>query len=203
MKKEKIILVLNGKLPKKNNLINFLKNYNKIICVDGAANRVVNAQIKPNYILGDLDSIKKTIISNNKTIKLHNQNYNDLYKSLDWLKKEKITEIDIIGIDGKRPDHMIGNFDIIFKKINDFNIKIFTDHGTFYTIKKKKIFKDCLNKQVSIFSPFLKNKISSYGLKYELKNKQLNYLYEGTLNQAIKNELKIETQEKIFIFISK
>ena len=58
MKKEKIILVLNGKLPKKNNLIVFLNAYDTIICVDGAANRVINADIKPHYILGDLDSIE-------------------------------------------------------------------------------------------------------------------------------------------------
>ena len=60
MKKEKIILVLNGILPKKNHLIDFLKNYDTIICVDGAANKVVNANLKPDYILGDLDSVKKT-----------------------------------------------------------------------------------------------------------------------------------------------
>ena len=59
MKKEKIILVLNGILPKKNHLIDFLKNYDTIICVDGAANKVVNANLKPDYILGYLESVKK------------------------------------------------------------------------------------------------------------------------------------------------
>ena len=203
MKKEKIILVLNGKLPKKNNLIVFLDAYDTIICVDGAANRVIKADIKPHYILGDLDSIKKNIITNNKTIKLYNQNYNDLYKSLEWLKEEKIKKIDIIGIDGKRPDHMIGNFDIIFKKLKDFDINIFTDYGIFHTAHKKQVFNNCLNKNVSIFSQIPKNKITTTGLKYELENKQLNHLYEGTLNKAIKNKITIESKEKIFVFISK
>ena len=139
----------------------------------------------------------------NKTIKLYNQNYNDLYKSLEWLKEEKIKKIDIIGIDGKRPDHMIGNFDIIFKKLNDFDINIFTDYGIFHTAYKKQVFNNCLNKNISIFSPILKNKITTTGLKYELENKQLNHLYEGTLNKAIKNKITIESKEKIFVFISK
>ena len=171
--------------------------------MDGAANRVINADIKPHYILGDLDSIKKNIITNNKTIKLYNQNYNDLYKSLEWLKEQKIKKIDIIGIDGKRPDHMIGNFDIIFKKLNDFDINIFTNYGIFHTAHKKQVFNNCLNKNISIFSPIQKNKITTTGLEYELKNKELNHLYEGTLNKAIKNKITIESKEKIFVFISK
>ena len=203
MKKEKIILVLNGILPKKNHLIDFLKNYDTIICVDGAANKVVNANLKPDYILGDLDSVKKTIISKYNTVELKNQDYNDLYKSLDWLKIKKITELDIIGIDGKRPDHMIANFDIIFKKINDFNITIFTDYGNFYTVDNKKTFKNCLDKNISIFSPKKQNRITTEGLEYELKNKRLNNLYEGTLNKGVKNQIKIETKQKIFVFISK
>ena len=203
MKKEKIILVLNGFLPKKNHLIDFLKNYDTIICVDGAANKVVNANLKPDYILGDLDSVKKTIISKYNTVELKDQDYNDLYKSLDWLKTKKIIELDIIGIDGKRPDHMIANFDIIFKKINDFNITIFTDYGIFYTVDNKKIFENCLDKNISIFSPKKKNKITTEGLEYELKNKRLNNLYEGTLNKGVKNQIKIETKQKIFVFISK
>ena len=203
MKKEKIILVLNGKLPKKSYLINFLKDYTKIICADGAANKVVKAGIKPDFIIGDLDSVQKNIALENKTIKLKNQNYNDLYKTLNWLKNKGITKLDIIGADGKRPDHMIANFDIIFKKINHFNIKIFTDYGIFYTVDKEKIFENCLNKKISIFSPDQNNKITSNGLKYELKNKQLTYLYEGSLNQAIKNKITIKTKHEIFVFISK
>ena len=41
MKKEKIILVLNGKIPKKNELTSILKKYDKIICADGAANKII------------------------------------------------------------------------------------------------------------------------------------------------------------------
>ena len=89
---------------------------------------------------------------------------------------------------------MIGNFDIIFKKLKDFDINIFTDYGIFHTAHKKQVFNNCLNKNVSIFSPIPKNK---------LENKELNHLYEGTLNKAIENKIIIESKEKIFVFISK
>ena len=78
MKKEKIILVLNGKNHKKNDLIPFLKKYDKIICADGAANHIIKMNITPDYILGDLDSFKSTI------------NNNDAIKIIDIKKSEMI-----------------------------------------------------------------------------------------------------------------
>ena len=204
MKKEKIILVLNGKLFKKSELTLFLKKYNKIICVDGAANKVINANVKPDYIIGDLDSISRTnlIKYKNKIIKFKNQNYNDLQKALIWLKKKGTSNMDIIGFDGKRADHMINNFNIIIDSINDLNIKIITEKGTFYTVDKNITFNNVLNKSVSIFNKNQNNKISSKGLKYELKDRILTNIYDGTLNLAIKNNVSLVTKQKILIFIS-
>jgi len=120
MKKEKIILIVNGNLSVKKNFIDFLKKYDSILCVDGAANKIINLGIKPDYILGDLDSINKINIRkySQNLIKLENQNYNDLHKTLLWAKEKNIKNIDIIGIDGKRIDHTIGNFNIILECIS-------------------------------------------------------------------------------------
>ena len=204
MKKEKIILVLNGKLFKKSKLTLFLKDYSKIICVDGAANKVINANMKPDYIIGDLDSISRInlVKYKNKVVELKDQNYNDLQKALNWLKNNGTSNIDIIGFDGKRADHMINNFNIIIDDINNFNIKIITERGTFYTVDKKMTFNNILNKSVSLFNKNPNNQISSKGLKYELKDRILLNMYEGTLNLAIQNDISLTTKHKILIFIS-
>ena len=205
MKKEKIILVLNGKMPKKNDLAHFLNQYTVVFCADGAVNEVTKSGIKPHYIAGDLDSISKENKKNykNKIVELNDQNFNDFYKILVWFRKKKISKINIIGIDGNRPDHMINNFNIIFEFISEFDFTIFTDYGNFYTIDKKRSFSQCLNKNISIFSPNPKNKMSSKGLKYELKDSQFEKLYSGTLNIGMQNNVDIKTNDKILIFISK
>ena len=205
MKKERIILVLNGQLPKKNDLIKLLKGYDQIICVDGGANKVINCKIKPTFILGDLDSINKQHINRykEKIVELNDQRYNDLSKTLEWLKNKNILELDIIGIDGKRADHSLNNFYIIFDYIKYFNIKIITEYGNFYTVNKKKKFKNCKNKTISIFNIFKENRITTYGLKYELKNKKLKNISEGCLNIALNNEIEIIVDEKVLIFIEK
>ena len=62
-----------------------MKNYNKIICADGAANKVIQTKLKPDLIMGDLDSVKRNIISKYNTVELKNQQNNDLYISLERL----------------------------------------------------------------------------------------------------------------------
>lgn len=204
MKNNKIILVLNGRLFNKNKLIKLLKKYSTIIAADGAANKLIDLNIVPDHILGDLDSIKKDYKDKycERLIELKDQDLNDLHKSILWLKKRKVTEVDIIGLDGKRFDHSIGNFSIILDCISFMKIKIFTKHGTFYTVDTKIKIKGCKNKFISIFDNSKNNKISTKNLKFELHNASLKKLYEGTLNYCLKNEIYIYTKNNILIFIS-
>tara|TARA_B110000014_G_scaffold209191_1_gene160637 strand:+ start:126 stop:500 length:375 start_codon:yes stop_codon:yes gene_type:complete len=112
MKKEKIILILNGKLPNYKDISSFLQKYNLIICADGAANKIIELGIDPNYILGDLDSIDSNNLKkySKNIIQLKNQNYNDLHKSLIWVKEKNIKKIDIIGINGKKRKMEFGEY---------------------------------------------------------------------------------------------
>ena len=204
MKKDKIILILNGNLSNYKDIISFLDKYNIIICADGAVNKIIKLGIEPDYILGDLDSISAENLKKyyDKIVELKDQNYNDLHKSLLWCKEKNIKYIDIIGIDGKRIDHTIGNFSIILDCISFVDITIYTEYGTIYTINKERTFKNCYKKNISIFNSMPENKITTNGLKYELNNANLKKFYTGTLNKAIKNEIKIKTKDKILIYIN-
>jgi len=204
MKKEKIILILNGELSNYKNIVSFLKQYNSIICADGAANKIIQLGIEPDYILGDLDSIDSNNLKkySKNIIELKNQNYNDLHKSLLWLKEKNIKKIDIIGFNGKRIDHTIGNFSIILDCISFIDITIYTEYGTIYTVNKERIFKNCNKKSISIFNSMSENKITTYGLKYELNDICLEELYKGTLNKAIEDKITIKTKKNILIYIN-
>ena len=204
MKKEKIILVLNGELPKKKNLISYINDYDKILCADGAANTILNYDINPDFILGDLDSIcaEKLKQYNGKVIDLPDQNLNDLEKILNWCLDNNYNAIDIIGFDGKRIDHTIGNFSIILRFIDKLNIDIVTESGIFHTIKNGTIIKNLKKKYISIFSNDSNNQISTIGLKYELKRNKLPALNSGTLNYAIKDEVKVFCNNNILFFIA-
>ena len=204
MKKEKIILVLNGHIPKKNKLSAIINKYNKIFCADGSANQLLDFGINPDFILGDLDSINPNKLKNfnGLVINMPDQNLNDLEKILIWLIEKNYHSLDIIGMDGKRIDHTIGNFSIILNYIDKLKINIFSESGMFYTVKDNIRFKNLKNNYISIFSNDPNNLISSNGLKYELKNKKLPKIESGTLNYAINNEVVITCNNNILIFIA-
>ena len=204
MNNNRNILVLNGKIFNKNKLLKFISNYTNIICADGAANKLIGLNIIPNIIIGDMDSIKKKYQNeyNDKILKIINQNLNDLNKCLIWLKHKKIKEIDIIGFDGKRFDHSIGNFSVILNCISFININIYTDYGKFITVDKKLILKNCKHKSISVFNSSKKVKISSKNLKYELKNFNSTNLHDGTLNYALKNQVFFKSNGKFLIYIA-
>ena len=127
---------------------------------------------------------------------------NDLEKVLNWCLDNNFNDIDIIGFDGKRIDHTIGNFSIILRFIDKLNIDIITESGIFHTIKNDTIIKNLKNKYISIFSNDSNNQISTIGLKYELKNNKLPELNSGTLNYAIKDDVKVFCNNNILFFIA-
>ncbi len=67
MRKKNIVIVANGHL--KNNAFNKkeLNQADLIICVDGGANKIAPFKIIPHYLIGDMDSVKKSVFQRLKT----------------------------------------------------------------------------------------------------------------------------------------
>ena len=65
----------------------------------------------------------------------------------------------------------------------DFKLKIITNSGQFDLVNNKE-FSSYPNQRVSIFCTNKEAKVSSSGLKYELKNYSFSNLYGATLNEA-------------------
>ena len=104
-----IALLLNGEFPSSSLLIKKIKDSDFIIAVDGAANKLDQFNIKPNVIIGDFDSINKLDIKSAKYINTPDQSKTDFKKSLEWIVKQKLTEVNIFGLSGKSDDHFLGN----------------------------------------------------------------------------------------------
>ena len=97
MIKEPVIILANGDYPTHQRPVQKIKEAGSIICCDGAASQLVNNGLEPHAIIGDLDSIDKTMKSkyNNRIIHIHDQNENDLRKAIQWAENKGIKELDI------------------------------------------------------------------------------------------------------------
>jgi thiamine pyrophosphokinase len=201
--KQPIVILANGDFPKHEIPFKILKKAGSIICCDGSMNNLAKHGLEPIAIIGDLDSLdeKHKIKHQKKLFHTPDQNQNDLRKAMQWIEKQNINHVTILGATGKREDHTLGNiFSLIeFQTKTKFNM--ITDYGIFTTIENEKKFKSFKGEQVSIFSTNPKIKITSTGLKYNLNNYMVSDLYSCALNESNNGTFNIKISKgKIIVY---
>lgn len=195
------LLVLNGEISH----LDYIKeNSGKIYAADGAANVLLNNNIIPDFIIGDLDSINNNLLNKNILLEKSqnvcliedkNQNLNDFEKALKFIKSQNKSNILIFGFQGGELEHTLNNWSVLKKYINDFNLTIL--HNNRYAIPINNSIEIELkeNELISIIPQptcILKTK----GLKWNLDNEKLELGYrEGARNQTINKKIKIELIE--------
>jgi thiamine pyrophosphokinase len=196
MKKNNVIVFLNGEMPKRI-LRSFPLEHCYKICADGAANKLKTINITPNIILGDFDSIKKSTIEYYKKMKIEmrkidEQETTDFEKSLMYAVENGLNDILIFGAISRRPDHTLNNFSIMKRYYKILNMKIIDKKFEIFFIDKKIEFDYKTGRTISLMPlPFARG-IKTEGLEYALNNEDLEFgIREGTLNISNSNKVKI------------
>ena len=151
--KEPVSIVANGDYPSHSIPLNILKTSETIVCCDGAINSLEQNNISASFIVGDMDSIEKTLLKKYSSICIHksNQNENDLRKALKWLNKHNIDSVSILAATGKREDHSIFNILSMLEIEWTKDLCFYTDHGVITLVKGKSILNSHFDQDVSIF----------------------------------------------------
>ena len=193
--KEPILVLANGAYPTHKTPLSILKKAKSIVCLDGAANNLAKNNMKPDLIIGDLDSITSEYKNQYSEIIIHDnrQDENDLRKALLWLNQNNYKKITILGATGIREDHTLANIFSILETNLNLDIKIVTDYGIFQIITNEKEISSFKGQQVSLFTLNSNTKITTKNLKYELNSKSFENLYSGTLNESTKNVFYIKS----------
>lgn len=187
----KFLLVGNGNSLSKAKM-RALKKGRKLIVLDGGLALAHKYGLKPDFIIGDMDSAPAkllTLYARKKTcciITLVDQNTTDLEKGILHAILQGASDIVIVAVHGERTDHSLGAFSVL-KKFHHPEVKL-----TIHT-EKEIIFyvQNCVfsvaknaGNFLAIF-PFSTARVLSKGLKYELKNTTL----EWGKNESVANEI--------------
>lgn len=193
--KEPILVLANGAYPIHETPLSLLKKAESIVCLDGAVNNLAKNNIKPDLIIGDLDSIIPDYKKQYSEIIIHDgrEDENDLRKALFWLDQNNYKKITILGATGKRDDHTIANIFSILEINLNLDIRIVTDYGIFQIIENEDKISSFKGQQVSLFTLSSNTRITTKNLKYELNSKSFKNLYSGTLNESIENIFYIKS----------
>lgn len=192
--KSKVVILCDGSFPKHPIPLSYLKNATQIICCDGAADKLIKFGMTPNYIVGDLDSVSEKTKTDfaNCIVRNNDQETNDQTKAVEFVVKNNIKNVVILGATGKREDHTIGNIALLLDYAHKLNVISVSNSGIFRPILKSQEFESFKGQQVSIFSVGTPVAITSKNLKYPLNNAILDSWWMGTLNECISNSFSLE-----------
>ncbi len=200
--KKKYSIILNGEFPKNNQIINQIKSSDFLIATDGSANSLIDRNIIPDIIIGDLDSYKPEKDYNIEVLPIVDQSKTDFQKSLEWCVESDIKELTIFAISGKSEDHFLSNLYII----NEFNDiikwKAFTDFTTITPCIGEKKFESFEGQKVSLFTFEDESIINSKNLEYELNNYSLVPSAKAVRNISNGNNFTIDCSSYLFVFQS-
>ena len=71
-----------------------------------------------------------------------------------------------------------------------------TEHGMFNVMRATSMFRSVTGMQVSVFPSNLHTKLSFSGLKYPVNNRSFNWLWEGSLNEALGDAFTVEADDE-------
>ncbi|MGD8780141.1 MAG: thiamine diphosphokinase [Ignavibacteria bacterium] len=203
---KKCIILANGDTPPKN-IFKYLKEigYKTLICADGGANNAYNLKLNPDYIIGDLDSIKDKVkqyySEKCKIIHYKRQNDTDVEKCLKFAIKKGYEKDILHGVTGDRLDHTFCNLGIVMKFFDQIKVSILHCTSFLEAFEGNVELETIPGETISLYAIEAKTKITTKGLKYKLENEALPFgVRESTSNVAKANKVKLKIKNgRIFV----
>lgn len=203
------IIFLNGEFPRKKLIDKYLMKSEFIIAADGGANYLKSQNIKPDLIIGDLDSLEENSLSyfrkmKVKIIKLKEQETTDFEKSLNYCLKNKLNEIIVFGASSMRPDHTFNNFSVLKRFHKKLNIKFISEEFEIFYIDRRIEFDYKPGETVSFLAFPSAKGVRTKGLKYRLRGENLEFgKREGTLNESVSKKVSIDFESGNLLLFKK
>lgn len=206
---KRFIIVGNGEIDDIYFLKKAVKKNDLIIAVDGGFDHLNKLSIKPDYLIGDMDSIKNFpgIYDSVNIMKYpEEKDKTDTEIALEFAIRNKASEIMLFGMAShSRIDHSLNNIFLLenLARKGIKNTLVVNSSTRLSAVNKKiKIYKKCGN-TVSLIPLSRKVKgISTSGLKYKLINDTLyRSKARGISNLISSNEAKIIFKEGLLLVI--
>ena len=197
---KKAVIFLNGDRTDLSRVKKYTDKDTLIIGADGGTNHILKLGLKPDVVIGDLDSfnvIARERSDRSNPVKYirypRDKDFTDGELAIVYAKENGYKEIIVMGLLGTRVDHTLGNIFLLLKKdFETLKIKIVEGNQEMYLVRKKATIFGKKGETISVI-PIAGEvgETASKGLKYNLNEYKLSL--QG--NQGISNILTKDTAE--------
>lgn len=189
------LILANGAPPSKKIIRQLLNGSTSFVCADGGANTAARYGLKPNAIVGDLDSIMPQALRKFRTAEIRKvvDDYStDLEKTLSWVTEKGYQMITVAGATGGRLDHFIGNLSAMVKFSPKAAITFIDDEGEWIYIDRSKDLHLPVGATVSLIPLSHCDGIVTKGLRWNLNFESLELgVREATSNIVDQSPVRI------------
>ncbi|MBF0237204.1 MAG: thiamine diphosphokinase [SAR324 cluster bacterium] len=204
--KKTALIVCNGKSPDPAILARLWEWADLKIAADGGANQLLQQNRVPDVIIGDGDSLKASTdtVSAIPLIKVDEQNTNDADKAIRYCLQHQVTEIHLLGADGKRMDHFLANLEVLYKYSDEARIILWTATERIECIRtqwNRSLESGTVLSLLPLFGGGFG--IETHGLKYELRGTDLVPGKEptGLSNEVLESDVHISLKQGCLFLI--
>lgn len=192
------LLVLDGALPSRELLEDLCEHLSPVVAADGAALQLRERGIRPDIIVGDLDTMQEHIhdafFSGCIVVERSDQNDYDGAKALRWLVEERYEAVTIVGSGGGMIDHVLNNFSLIARFGHMLFARLVFDDCIGYVTGSSVKLRTTPGERVSLI-PLPSATLTTRGLAWDLYDEELTFgRREGASNRTTGEEIAVQVQ---------
>lgn len=208
--KNRALLIAAGEMD--NTILkNIISDDKLCVAIDGGYDYCIRMGIIPDIVIGDFDSLETSMI-NQKTISIKktSQQETDLVKAINWAISSGIKELEIIGVESGRSDHILGTYaalaEINQDKVSLIDIQIHLNDFIVKYIPHKKLIKFNFEEKthISLFC-LSRSIISLKGTRWPLDHEEMYFSTQGIHNYSEDKKVEVFVHEggPLLFFISR
>ncbi len=182
----KTVIVANGQFPTHATPLAALHSAARVVCCDGAVDKLEAAGLTPTWVVGDLDSvsIEARARYHERLVCVREQETNDLAKAFRFCLSHGWNDLVILGATGLREDHTLANLSWLVDFACEADVLLLTDSGWFTPLTVSARLPAFVGQPVSVFSFDPVSAVHAEGLKFPLDGLRLARWWQAALNEA-------------------
>lgn len=203
-KSQTILIIANGHSPESRLLQKLAGEASRIIAINGGSVICFHNNIQPDFIIGDLDSLRPELrdyFEQAEFVHRPDQDYNDMEKAIDFARKLRPGKIKIVAAFGKRADHTLANLLVLQSKYKKIPLMFYDNFGKLEIISGDTLLDLPVNQLISLFSFLPVHGITLEGFKYPLQNADYPKGFNGLSNLIINSPARITIRKgSLFLY---
>lgn len=189
------VIIAAGQFPRKEYPLYLLQSADLKVCCDGALTALEKRGIKPDVVIGDLDSVCGRALRrfDGTIVKSDDQETNDLTKAFSYIMENhpETGSIVILGATGLSEAHTVGNMSLLMEyerrwslSSRGISVQMISDWSTIFAIGGSCELHVGEGRKVSLFANDSSLTIKSAGLQWPTDNVIFDNWWKATLNRA-------------------